>query len=144
MPDNIDTDAYQIIWLIRRLFRAMGHVAGKYLEDLDVTAAERAVMEFVYPDQRLSVPDIAKRHQVSRQHVQTTVNALMDKGLVTTADNPGHKRSPLIVLRDEGRAKFRTILERDRRVIEAVFADVPHTERRRTRDTLEKLLSNLS
>lgn len=122
----------------------MGHVAGKYLEDLDITAAERAVMEFVYPDQRLSVPDIAKRYQVSRQHVQTTVNALMDKGLVTTADNPGHKRSPLIVLRDEGRAKFRTILERDRRVIEAVFADVPHAERRQTRNTLEKLLSNLS
>lgn len=144
MPDSIDTDAYRITWLIRRLFRAMGHVAGEYLDDLDVSAADRAVMEFVYPDKQLSVPDIARRYQVSRQHVQATVNSLMEKGLVTSISNPGHKRSPLIVLKDEGRERFRTILERDREVIETVFADVPKTERQRTRETLEKLLNNLS
>lgn len=142
--EEIDNDAYRITWLIRRLFRVMGQATARYLEDLDVSAADRAVMEFVYPDKKLSVPDIARRYQVSRQHVQVTVNSLMEKGLVTAMDNPDHKRSPLIVLKSEGRKVLETILARDREAIDTVFADIPHAERRQTRETLEKLLNNLS
>jgi DNA-binding MarR family transcriptional regulator len=143
-PDKIDGDAYRITWLIRRLFRVMGQVAAGYLEDLDVTSTDRAVMELVYPDKRLSVPDIARRYRVSRQHVQVTVNALMEKGLVTAMDNPHHKRSPLIALEQEGRALFETILARDQDALDAVFADIPRADRRQARETLEKLLNNLS
>jgi len=144
MRDELDSDAYQITWLIRRLFRAMGQKASEYLEELGVSAADRAVMEFLYPDERLSVPDIARRYQVSRQHVQVTVNGLAEKGLVKAEENPGHKRSPLIVLEDRGRDLFEAILARDHEALEKLFAEIPRSDQKQTRQTLEKILDNLS
>ena len=67
-------NAYQIVWLIRRLFRALAQKSDDSLQDLGISVADRAVMEFLQPDQKLSVPEIAERYQVSRQHVQVTVN----------------------------------------------------------------------
>lgn len=144
MADDIDGDAYRITWLIRRIFRALGHKASESLTGMGISAAERAVMEFLYPDRQLSVPDIARRYQASRQHVQVTVNSLIRKSLASATDNPGHKRSPLITLTEAGRDRLRTVLERDRQAIEELFADVPQEDCRRARATLEKLLNNLS
>ena len=91
-----DSDAYRITWLIRRLFRAMGQKANEHLSDRGLTAADRAVLEFLSAAEGLTVPEIAARYQVSRQHIQVTVNGLVGKGLLTTRENPQHKRSPLI------------------------------------------------
>ena len=74
------TEAYKVTWLVRRLFRAMADQADAYLHDAGLAAADRAVMEFLYPDLELTVPDIARRYQVSRQHVQVTANLLLQKG----------------------------------------------------------------
>jgi DNA-binding MarR family transcriptional regulator len=70
---------YQIIWLIRRLFRSLSQKSDEMLRELGITAADRAVLEFLYPDAALSVPEIAKRYDVSRQHVQVTVNPLLEQ-----------------------------------------------------------------
>lgn len=144
MSDEIDNDAYRITGLIQTLSRAMGQKAGAHLQHLGIAAADRAVMELIYPDKKLSVPEIARRYRASRQHVQVTVNSLIAKDLAATVENPDHKRSPLITLTEEGREMFKTILHRHRAVTEALFADVPSTDRRQTRETLERLLSNLT
>lgn len=144
MSDEIHSDAYRVTWLIRRLCRVTGHNAGANLEGPGVSAAERAVMEFMYPDARLSVPEIARRYQVSRQHVQVTVNSLTGKGLASAMENPGHKRSPLMTLTDQGRNVFDTVLERDRNAIDELFANVPREDCRQARKALEKLYNYLS
>lgn len=139
-----DSDPYQITWLIRRLFRAMGKEADSYLEALGISAAERAVVEFLYPDNELSVPQIAERYSVSRQHVQVTVNALLGAGLLMEKQNPKHKRSPLITLNDSGRDLFSQVLKKDKDAIRRLFENVSESEARRVRATLKKLLGNLS
>lgn len=144
MSDEIDNDAYRITGLIQRLSRAMGQKAGAHLQHMGIAAADRAVMELIYPDKKLSVPEIARRYRASRQHVQVTVNSLVAKGLAEAVENPDHKRSPLITLTEEGRTMFKTILHRHREVTEALFADVPPAERRQARETLEKLLNKLT
>lgn len=144
MSDDIDSDAYRIIGLIQRLSRALGQKAGAHLQHLGIAAADRAVIELIYPDKKLSVPEIARRYRASRQHVQVTVNSLIAEGLAAAVENPGHKRSPLITLTEEGRAMFNTILHRHREVTEALLANVPPADCRRTRETLEKLLNNLA
>ena len=95
MSKAINSEAYQVIWLIRRLFRALSQKSGENLEGLGISVADRAVMEFLYREEKLSVPEIAQRYKVSRQHVQVTVNSLLDGGLVVTKENARHKRSPL-------------------------------------------------
>ncbi|MDH5346161.1 MAG: hypothetical protein OEW59_10390, partial [Gammaproteobacteria bacterium] len=55
---------YEVTWLIRRLFRAMAQRADNDLRAHGLSAADRAVLEFLYPDAMLSVPEIASRYQV--------------------------------------------------------------------------------
>jgi len=143
MPQYKDTDRYQIVWLIRRLFRLLGQASDEMLSPRGLSAADRAVMEFLYPDQALSVPEIARKYSVSRQHVQVTVNPLLEKGLLTALENPRHKRSPLLQLTGKGRALFASILEQDRRAIDALFENVAAKDARITRTTLQSLMQGL-
>lgn len=144
MPGRKADDAYQITWLIRRLFRAMGQKSNESLEDLGITAADRAVMEFLYREASLSVPEIARRYQVTRQHVQVTVNPLLEKKILTANENPRHRRSPLISLTSKGRTLFDKIGRRDDAIVARVFKDISLKDRAITRKTLEKLYRTLS
>lgn len=143
MSNFRESDAYQITWLTRRLFRAMADKADSYLKPLGITAADRAVMEFLYPDKALTVPEIAQRYDVSRQHVQATVNPLLDAQLVEQRPNPTHRRSPRIALTAKGRKLFEKVKKRDRQAIEALFDGVPATGQMQTRRTLATLVNRL-
>jgi DNA-binding MarR family transcriptional regulator len=134
---------YEVTWLIRRLFRAMAARADQYLAEADLTAAERAVMEFLTTSDALSVPEIARRYDVSRQHIQVTVNALLAKGLLRSVDNPKHKRSRLVRLSSLGRDSFEEIRRNETAVIEEVFADIPDQSLAITQDTLAAVLKRL-
>ena len=144
MANDQSNHSYEIVWLVRRLFRALAQRSNENLVESGISAADRAVMEFLYPEKSLSVPAIAARYQVSRQHVQVTVNSLLDKGLVVTRDNPRHKRSPLITLEPKGRELFARVLEQDRRELDRLLASVPAADLRTTRRTLNSLLEELS
>ena len=144
MKDMNADPRYETVWLIRRLFRAMGTAADHYLQDDDLTAAQRAVMEFLHPDERLSVPAIAAKYQVSRQHVQVTVNELQNTGLVVSVPNPQHKRSPLMQLSDLGRVKFEKIRRNESTMIKSVFANLSESDIATTRRTLRTLLSRFA
>lgn len=136
-------ETYQVTWLIRRLFRAMADRADRYLHDSGLSAADRAVLEFLFPEQQLTVPDIARRYQVSRQHVQATVNRLLDRELVQTLDNPRHKRSPLLHLSERGRQLFARIRRREQQLLDELFADIEIADIATTRRTLQRILDQL-
>jgi len=136
-------DAYKVTWLIRRLFRAMAERADNYLRDSGLTAADRAVMEFLYPDAQLTVPDIARRHQVSRQHVQVTANRLLEEGLLCSDSNPQHKRSPLLRLSDLGNDTFTEIRRNESVLLDELYSDIEIADIATTRRTLEALLGHI-
>ena len=144
MAATVKGERYQVIWLIRRLFRALSQKASEYIEEFGISVADRAVMEFLYPDKMLSVPEIAEQYNVSRQHVQTTVNTLLDRGLLSVKANPRHKRSPLIMLNTKGRSLFGAVLKKDEKVVEALFSDIPANSIGVTRQTLQTLLDEIS
>ena len=144
MKDLKESVEYEIVWLVRRLFRAMGSYAGSYLEELGISAAERAVMEFLSLGNKLSVPGIAEKYQVSRQHIQMNVNSLQDKGLVTTENNPKHRRSPLIKLTAKGEKLFEQISEKDLDAVSLMFRDVAVSDCKVCVRTLKSMLSNIT
>lgn len=135
---------YEVTWLVRRLFRAMATSADQYLRSLGISAADRAVMEFLYPDTQLSVPQIAHQYSVSRQHVQVTVNHLLEIGILRSTANPRHKRSQLMSLTEKGQTLFMQIRNKESEILQQVFAGVPDEDVRVTRATLNSLLTNLS
>lgn len=134
-----ESPQYQVTWLIRRLFRTMAQMADGYLAAHGLSAADRAVLEFLYPEEALSVPEIASRYQVSRQHIQVTVNALLDDGFIETRPNPRHKRSPLIALTYVGRELFKKIRNIESEFVDALFVDIPTIDVECTRRTLEAI-----
>ena len=56
-----------------------------------------------------TVPTMARARNVSRQHVQKSVDGLAAGGLVSLRDNPAHRRSPIVELSDAGKALFAAI-----------------------------------
>jgi DNA-binding MarR family transcriptional regulator len=144
MTNKTANENYQVVWLVRRLFRALAQKAGENLGQYQLSVADRAVMEFLYPQEQLSVPEIASRYQVSRQHVQVTVNALRKKGLLESGPNPRHKRSVLMKLSEKGGELFAEILAKDKQTVEKLFSAVPPEDRKVTHRTLETLLRELS
>jgi len=141
MTDSSTDTGYQIVWLVRRLFRAMSETADSYLKEDDLTAADRAVMEFLYPKEMLSVPALAGRYRVSRQHVQVTINRLRSVGLVRAEPNPQHKRSQLFRLSELGRDTFAEIRHNETSVVQKLFADLDRQDIDTTRRLLESLLA---
>jgi DNA-binding MarR family transcriptional regulator len=139
-----DEDCYEITWLIRRLFRAMAARAEDHVQAEGISVADRAVLEFLSGGEALAVPTIAARYDVSRQHVQVTVNRLRDKGFVRTRPNPQHKRSPLIELTQDGAKVFARIHRRDVAVIADLFDGIPVSNCQVTRRTLARLYERLN
>ena len=135
---------YNIVWRVRRLFRAMTESSNTLLADFDLSACDRAVLEFLYPDEILSVPEIAERYQVSRQHIQVTINALTDARLLRAQPNPRHRRSPLFELTAAGKQLFRKVRGRETRLLKKLFADIGQKEQTVTAETLSKLLDRFA
>jgi DNA-binding MarR family transcriptional regulator len=144
MTNKTANENYQVVWLVRRLFRALAQKASENLGQYQLSVADRAVMEFLYPQEQLSVPEIASRYQVSRQHVQVTVNALRKNGLLESRPNPRHKRSVLMKLSKKGGELFAEILAKDKETVERLFSAVPIEDRKTTHRSLETLLRELS
>ena len=69
--------------------------------------AARPIMRRLSRAGAQSVPQLARYQRVSRQHIQTTVNGLVEQGLVAATANPAHRRSSLLHLTATGFAVLR-------------------------------------
>jgi DNA-binding MarR family transcriptional regulator len=98
---------------ISRIHQILKAAADAQTADLGVTPGMRALMGSLADAGARTVPDLARERSVSRQHVQTVVNALLSAGLAEARPNPAHRRSPLIALTDEGERRLRLIQERE-------------------------------
>ncbi len=136
--------AYELIWKVRRTFRAMASFSDDILEPFSISAAERAAMEFVHAWGPMSVPDLARNFHVSRQNIQIRVNGLLKRGLMEKRANPAHKKSALIALTAEGAALFAKVRETEKAVVNTLFKDIDDDEIRGASATLSKLLHAMS
>jgi DNA-binding MarR family transcriptional regulator len=89
-----------------------------------VTVGMRAVLEALLREGPSTVPAIARRRNVTRQHVQMLVNALLERGLVTLSPNPSHRRSSLVTLTRQGGATIRRMKRREERLFERTASRV--------------------
>lgn len=109
---------------VRRLFNLFADLANRAHGDLAINASQRAVMETLMNRGPMSVPEIARLRPVSRQFIQTLVDQLLERNLVITQSNPGHKRSPLILLSELGRSTFKQMTEREGILLAALAKNI--------------------
>jgi DNA-binding MarR family transcriptional regulator len=101
----------------RRLFHHLTNTAERAHADVGLTASQRAVLEALSRGGPQTVPQIARTKKVTRQHIQTIANALVEENLVETRENPAHQRSPLLVLTTDGEQCFREVQEREQTIL---------------------------
>lgn len=92
----------------------------------------------------LTVPQIGRRLGVTRQSVQRLANELASEGLVTFADNPDHRTSPLVQLTDHGRAVLDEINTAGAAFNTAVLESLGLEHVRQLRDLLRGLITSVN
>src|SRR5205807_3589451 len=65
-----------------------------------------------------TVPQLARRRDCSRQHVQVLVNRLVADGMAELIENPDHRRSHLVSLTAAGREALEAMWRREAELIE--------------------------
>lgn len=105
---------YALALAVRRLFHSLGQGASMLHGDLGISGGMRAVLESVITGGPQAVPELARARPVSRQHIQTLVNELLDAGCVKYVENPAHKRSKLVSPTAKGRETFDLMRQRER------------------------------
>jgi DNA-binding MarR family transcriptional regulator len=104
-----------------------------------VSGSMRGVMRELRRYGPLTVPQMARRRPVSRQHIQAIVNELQRAGLVTLVENPRHKRSRLVGLTPEGEAAMDEIIEREHSVLNEIDIPVSIEDLEQANETLSRV-----
>jgi DNA-binding MarR family transcriptional regulator len=90
-----------------------------------------------------TVPQLARRRSVTRQHVQALVNPLAKAGFVELLANPAHRRSRLVGLTGRGRELVAGMDRRESEAFSALEVAAPGEELRRAADVLRSLRESL-
>lgn len=138
------SDVSVLIGTIRQLFHLLREAAATLHGDIGVSASMRAVMESLSRDRPATVPDLARGRAVSRQHVQRTVDQLLERKLVHLESNPAHKRSPRVALTPRGASVFRAMSEREKTVLERIARSLTASEAHAALRALGKMRSGLA
>lgn len=120
-------DAAAIGAFIREIRTAAGRMAAiaeTLHTDTGISPTGRAILELVEVAGPQPVPAIARRRNTSRQNIQVQVDALEAAGLVEMQANPGHKRSALVCLSADGRARFREIRAREAELLAGLATEL--------------------
>lgn len=114
-----------------------------------VATGESRLLRLLGEHTSLTVPQLARLRGTSRQNIQILVNRLASEGCVELNGNPAHKRSALVRLTEQGRARLIVAEDQDHqleRELSARFSEAelgPALELiRRLRQAISRLESN--
>jgi DNA-binding MarR family transcriptional regulator len=96
--------------------------------DIGITAGMRAIMSSLAAGRSRTVPDLARERAVSRQHIQSVINEMLEAALAEAVRNPSHRRSPLLALTDEGLRRLRIVEAREAEYLTRIAPAVSHLE----------------
>ena len=128
---------------VRLLYHRMVQVGEQLHVDESITLGMRAVLEFLLRNGPTTVPDIAGSRSVTRQHIQTLVNALLEDDLVILEENPLHKRSSLVTLTKQGERVIRRMRKREEQLYQTTEFGVNRSGLKTAARTLEQVRSTL-
>lgn len=133
---------YPLTLVVRRLFHKLGHGIAALHQNSDISVGMRAVLESVIDGGPQTVPHMAKIRPVTRQHIQTLVNELLDGGYVEYIDNPAHKRSKLVAPTKRGMRVFEKMRTLETEAFSRAKIDISPEELDAARKVLSALVAS--
>lgn len=134
---------YGVIRQIRLGFNQLKALGDALHQDLGITASMRAVMESLAEDGEQTVPQIARRKSVSRQHIQVNVDALLKVSIVVLRNNPAHRRSPVVAMTKQGQSAFKEMRRREKGILNSLAKEFAVNELEQTLNVLARLNDTL-
>jgi DNA-binding MarR family transcriptional regulator len=112
----------RLITETRGFFHDLENISAKILAPEGLTPQERRLMMSLRKHRQCTVPRLARINEVSRQYVQTVMNALSKRGWVVFKENPDHKRSRLLELSPDAEERIQGIMAREGELLQKVAA----------------------
>ena len=103
---------------IRGLFHKFAQAGARIHQTDNIAISKRAVLEDLLVNGPQTIPQMARKRPVSRQHILKLVQPLKGEGDVEFAENPEHKRSFLVVVTEQGSKKMQAMLKTEDVVLE--------------------------
>ena len=124
---------------VRLLWHVSTQLGERMHEQEPITLGMRGVLEFLALGGSATVPRVARSRHVTRQHIQTLVNGLLQLDLVALETNPEHRRSPLVCLTPEGQKAIERMKRREQRFFDQMDIGTKATELKRAAETLRSV-----
>jgi DNA-binding MarR family transcriptional regulator len=121
------------------LFHRLRTIASQVHGQSELSAGRRGVLRSLDLLGPQTVPQLARARPVSRQHIQMLVNDLLKDELVTTEENPAHRRSPLLRLTSEGKRHLEAMRKRENLVLAHVHPDLSPKQLANAADALQSV-----
>ncbi len=132
---------YPLTLCVRRLFHKLGYGVAALHQNSDVSVGMRAVLESVIDGGPQTVPHMAKIRPVTRQHIQSLVNELLEGDYVETIDNPTHKRSKLVAPTKRGMRIFEQMRDLENEAFRRAQVKISPEELQAARKVLSALIA---
>ena len=113
----------QLINEVRLLYQSLIQIGEEIHQGSNISMGMRAVLEYLDRNGAVTVPQVARARRVTRQRIQTLVNALLAMNLVEHLPNPASRRSPLISLSTTGAATILDMRRREGREMNVSLSD---------------------
>jgi len=123
--------------LVRILFHRLAHAASQIHESDDIIIGQRALLEDLLNNGPQTIPRLASKRPVSRQHILGHVNPLKQDGYVEFQDNPIHKRSFLVTLTPKGQKTIKAMIQTEDRVFQELAKSLKIDELNKTIEVLK-------
>ncbi|MBJ7452251.1 MAG: winged helix-turn-helix transcriptional regulator [Blastococcus sp.] len=135
--------AYSVLLQLRPLYQASEQAVAGALRGTGLTVPLRAVLELVVRRGPMTVPEISREFGVTRQSVQALVDSGADVGVLTSADNPRHRRSRLVTATGHGEQTFAAVHRRELANLDRVAGDLDADELARCARVLTALTDRI-
>jgi DNA-binding MarR family transcriptional regulator len=129
----------ELINITRTLADTLKDTARELHRENSLSVSERSILLDLRKYGPLTVPDLARRREVSRQFIQATVNPLLEEGVLEARENPAHRRSKLIVLTDVGVQLIRQVMKKEGSFMTGISTDLNAEEIRQATETLARV-----
>jgi len=133
-----------LITQTRGLFHDLEKTSAQILARDGLTPHQRRLMMSLRKHRLCTVPQLARKNEVSRQFVQTVMNELARLGLVVFRDNPAHKRSRLLELTHQGESRIRAIMAQEGETLQKMAAGLSPDEVRQAVKVLRQARERLA
>ncbi|MGH8671055.1 MAG: MarR family winged helix-turn-helix transcriptional regulator [Burkholderiales bacterium] len=110
------------------LFHRLHALAETVHAEGEPSAGKRGVLMSLVRLGPQTVPQLARARPVSRQHIQSLVNALEAQGHVERVDNPAHRRSQLVQINTRGRRLLQAMHRRETHLLKKLRLDIEERE----------------